>query len=304
MIGRQPDCEIVIDDPAISRRHAHVRPTQDGAEIVPLGRTPLDVNGTPVTKPRALADGDELRFPGLVLTVMLRDETDSPAAATGYGLDHTGGASFGVVTSPFSIGGGANDDLIVAAWPDGAIELRVAQGELFVAPRVAGVAVFERALEPDEPVALVEGDVLGFAGETFTVRYFGGAAATTKVKRGELPSHVVIEILPRGGKIVFTTSTREYEVLLADRRLDLLMALLRPPAGHATGDWIPDDVVRAVVWPRNPAVSRPEINTLISRCRRDLVGAGLAGPRLIERSPGGGATRIALAPGATVEVRG
>ena len=82
-----------------------------------------------------------------------------------------------------------------------------------------------------------------------------------------------------------------------------MMALLRPPAGHAAGEFIPDDVVRAVVWPRNPAVSRPEINTLISRCRRDLVQAGLAGPRLLERAPNGGATRFNLAPRAVIELR-
>ena len=64
-----------------------------------------------------------------------------------------------------------------------------------------------------------------------------------------------------------------------------------------------DDVVRAVVWPRNPAVTRPEINMLISRCRRDLIEAGLAGGRLLERAPGGGATRLTLAPGALVRVR-
>jgi hypothetical protein len=51
-------------------------------------------------------------------------------------------------------------------------------------------------------------------------------------------------------------------------------------------------------------VSRPEINMLISRCRRDLVEAGLAGPRLIERAPGGGGTRLALAPGAEVVMKG
>ena len=42
---------------------------------------------------------------------------------------------------------------------------------------------------------------------------------------------------------------------------------------------------------------------LISRCRKDLVDVGLAGPRLLERAPGGGGTRIALAPNAVVETR-
>jgi hypothetical protein len=50
-------------------------------------------------------------------------------------------------------------------------------------------------------------------------------------------------------------------------------------------------------------VSRPEINMLISRCRRDLVDAGLAGPRLIERAPGGGGTRVTLAANAEIVVK-
>jgi hypothetical protein len=54
------------------------------------------------------------------------------------------------------------------------------------------------------------------------------------------------------------------------------------------------------VWPGNPGVSRSEINVHITRCRRDLVAAGLPGPRLIERAPGGGATRLTLGPNCEV----
>ena len=302
LIGREQSCHIVIDDPAISRKHAHVRLTPDGAEVVPLGRAPIDVNGQPSAKPRVLADGDRLTVGNVVLTVLLRDDA-APDELTGYRLERAGGGTFGIVSSPFTIGGGDRDDLMFPGWPERAIVLHVAQGELFVRARVDGVTAHAEPLELDEPVALADGDLLAHGDESFTVRHFGGVAATTNVKRAELPSRVVVEILPRGGRLIFTASSGDREVVLADRRLDLLMALLRPPAGYAAGDFIPDDAVRAIVWPRNPGVSRPEINTLISRCRRDLVEAGLAGPRLIERSPAGGATRIALAPGAVVEVR-
>jgi hypothetical protein len=114
---------------------------------------------------------------------------------------------------------------------------------------------------------------------------------------------VVIEMLPRGGRVVMSVAGREHAVFLADRRLDLIVALLRPPAGYRAGEFIPDDTVRGIVWPRKPGVSRPEINMLISRCRRDLLDVGLAGPRLLERAPGGGATRFALAANAGVEVK-
>jgi DNA-binding winged helix-turn-helix (wHTH) protein len=102
---------------------------------------------------------------------------------------------------------------------------------------------------------------------------------------------------------VFTVATGERAVYLADRRFDLMMALLQPPDGHQAGDFVSDDAVRSVVWPRNPGVSRPEINMLISRCRRDLVAAGLAGTRLIERAPGGGGTRFVLGAGAQIVVK-
>jgi len=83
-----------------------------------------------------------------------------------------------------------------------------------------------------------------------------------------------------------------------------MIALLQPPDGYAAGELIPDDVVRSVVWPRKAGVSRPEINMLISRLRRDLLDIGLAGPRLLERAQGGGATRFVLATGATIVVVG
>ena len=119
----------------------------------------------------------------------------------------------------------------------------------------------------------------------------------------DFPSAVEIEMLPRGGLIKFRLASGEHAVYLADRRFDLLVALLQPPGGHVPGEFVTDDTVRAIVWPRNPGVSRPEINVLISRCRRDLVDAGLNGPRLIQRAPGGGGTRFTLAPGARIAVK-
>jgi hypothetical protein len=59
-IGRLPECDIVVSDPAVSRRHAEIR-RRDGAFVV----VDLDsTNGTKVNgagvRERALADGDEI----------------------------------------------------------------------------------------------------------------------------------------------------------------------------------------------------------------------------------------------------
>ncbi|MBX3161006.1 MAG: FHA domain-containing protein [Deltaproteobacteria bacterium] len=305
LIGRQGDCDIVALDPSISRRHALVKLTATGAELVPLGKSPVAVASggatAQVVQPHALADGDVLALPGLELTVKIDLPPPDAAAPAGFVLQRKGG-SFGIAHSPFTLGGGDADDLIVKAWPPGTLHLHVAQGELFVEVRDGGAARNGEELAADTLEPLAIGDHLTCRGETFTIAH-ADAAATTAVRGAtELPTHVAIELLPRGGRVVFTVGGRALPVYLPDRRFDLVMALLRPPAGHAAGEFISDDAVRAVVWPRKPSVSRPEINMLISRCRRDLVEAGLAGPRLIERAPGGGGTRVALAPGAVVEV--
>jgi hypothetical protein len=303
IIGRQKDCDIVTLEPSVSRRHALVRITADGVEVVPLGRAPVEINGVPSDKPHALGDGDTLGVPGLTLTVKVEAARPDPDAPGGFVLQRERGGSFGIAHTPFMIGGGEADDLIIKKWPESLLALHVAQGELFVELRTGKAEHEGEPIEPGvlEPVAV--GDSLTCRGETFTLAYAGVAATTAVAARNELPLKVEIELLPRGGRVVFTLAVGERAVYLADRRLDLMMALLRPPEGQHAGEFITDDTVRAVVWPRNPSVSRPEINMLISRCRRDLLDAGLAGPRLIERAPGGGGTRITLAPNATVVVK-
>jgi hypothetical protein len=269
VIGRQSDCDIVAGDPSVSRRHALVRLTASGAEVVPLGRSPVDVNGAPTDRPRGLVDGDELRLPGLILAVAITIPRPDLAARAGFVLERAGGASFGIPHTPFVIGGGDTDDLIVKRWPARLLSLHLAQGELF-AELHAGAATCNGApLEVDAPCAFAPGDTLACRGERFVVRAVG-AAATTALGGGELPARVAIELLPRGGRVVFSIGAGERAVYLADRRFDLVVALARPPGGLRAGEFVSDDALRAVVWPRRPQVSRPEINMLISRCRRDL----------------------------------
>lgn len=303
LIGRQRDCDIVSLDPRISRRHALVRLTLEGAEIVPLGRGAIEINGKPRERAHALADGDVLDLPGLQLSVELHAQrVDSDASAT-FRLERVRGGSFGIVHSPFLLGGGASDDLIIKRWPETALRFHIAQRELFVEVMHGkatrnGAEIETGTLEP-----LAIGDTLVYRKEAFVVRHAGGHDATTAAGGLEdLPTRVVIEMLPRGGRVVFSVGDGVRGVYFADRGLDLMIALLRPPEPYRAGEVIPDEVVRTIVWPRNPEVTRPEINTLISRCRRALIEAGLAGPRLLLRVSGGGGTQVALSPGAEVIV--
>jgi hypothetical protein len=62
-IGRSRDCEIVLDDAGISRRHAELRPGSDGWTIADLGSTNgLRVNGRTIRGAHALSAGDRVEL--------------------------------------------------------------------------------------------------------------------------------------------------------------------------------------------------------------------------------------------------
>jgi len=59
-IGRSPECDLVLPDPNVSRRHAEVRRRGRDVAVLDLGSTNgTQVNGTVVTE-KALADGDDV----------------------------------------------------------------------------------------------------------------------------------------------------------------------------------------------------------------------------------------------------
>jgi len=63
VIGRSRDCDIVLDDSGISRRHAEIRPTGDGWEIEDLGSTNgVVVNGLKVRGREPLHGGERIEF--------------------------------------------------------------------------------------------------------------------------------------------------------------------------------------------------------------------------------------------------
>lgn len=67
-IGRLPECDVVLADGNVSRRHAEIRRTDGGFVLADLGSTNgTRVNGYPVTVPRELQAGDEIAVGNNVL---------------------------------------------------------------------------------------------------------------------------------------------------------------------------------------------------------------------------------------------
>jgi DNA-binding winged helix-turn-helix (wHTH) protein len=79
VIGREPGTTIHIDSPGVSRHHARVVVTQGEATIEDLGsKNGTQVNGTRITGPTRLADGDHVGLGAIRLTFRV----ESQASAT------------------------------------------------------------------------------------------------------------------------------------------------------------------------------------------------------------------------------
>jgi hypothetical protein len=62
-LGRSRDCEIVLDDSSISRRHAEIRPAGDGWTVADLGSTNgVRLNGRAVEGAQPLQAGDRVEL--------------------------------------------------------------------------------------------------------------------------------------------------------------------------------------------------------------------------------------------------
>jgi phosphoserine phosphatase RsbU/P len=78
LIGRHPDCDVVLDAPSVSRQHCAIDVQNGTATVEDLrSRNGTILNGVPLVAPRPLADGDELIICGHRLAFF----EESPAAA-------------------------------------------------------------------------------------------------------------------------------------------------------------------------------------------------------------------------------
>ena len=76
VIGRAPDAAIQIDSPGISRYHARVLVAHGEATLEDLGsKNGTSLNGTRLTTPQPLGDGNEIRVGAIVLTFRITSQT-------------------------------------------------------------------------------------------------------------------------------------------------------------------------------------------------------------------------------------
>jgi hypothetical protein len=94
-LGRSAECQLSLDDPLVSRRHALLVVARDGVTIEDLkSRNGVAVNGALITGKASLGDGDKILIGSQELTLLLAQDS------TGDGYDVGGRGQVGQHTLP------------------------------------------------------------------------------------------------------------------------------------------------------------------------------------------------------------
>jgi predicted component of type VI protein secretion system len=79
VIGREPDCDIVVPDRQVSRRHARIHITQEGIYLEDLGsKNGTHYNGQRVSELRTLTDGDVIQIALAQKFIFLASDATAP----------------------------------------------------------------------------------------------------------------------------------------------------------------------------------------------------------------------------------
>ena len=94
ILGRHPDCQVIIEVGAVSRQHAKIHQVNDEFELEDLGsRNGTFLNGQLITAQTKLHDGDLIRICDVEFSFHLEDQSSSLL----QGSEGASGSSFGVL---------------------------------------------------------------------------------------------------------------------------------------------------------------------------------------------------------------
>lgn len=80
LIGREPDCRVVLDWPGVSRHHARIRITPEQSVLEDLGsKNGTWLNGTRIDAPIDLHDRDKIRIGSVTVTFLRAQQTETTA---------------------------------------------------------------------------------------------------------------------------------------------------------------------------------------------------------------------------------
>lgn len=303
VVGRSSACDIVLADPAVSRRQLLLHTTADGVVLANVGRQGVSHNGAEIEEPVVAADGDRIGIGGEPFAVLRATEAGDEASRWILRLD--GGVALKLRRTPFAVGGGPVDDLSVEGWPAAALRLHDVDTGVVVELGAGAEALLragERAaFDADGFARIAVGDDFRVGGRRFAiVQGSAGLEGSTELHGVEPPVAVRLEAYRRGGVLSICRGGEATELFLAQRRFALLRALFAPARPAVAGELVPVDALCRTIWPDDPAKDESDFNVLLYRVRRDLLAAGIDADTVIERARGTGMVRAPL--GATAAV--
>jgi hypothetical protein len=304
VVGRSASCDVVLDDPAVSRRQLLLHVTADGVVLANVGRQAVSRNGAEIDDSTLAVDGDRIAIGGEPFAVLRR--TTAPDVASRWILRLDGGLALKLRRTPFTVGGGSTDDLTVDGWPPAALSLHDVDTGIIVELGSGSEALLsaeERALFDEDGFARVAvggGFVVG--GRRFAITQGGAPLEGSTECGGEPRAEIRLEAYKRGGVLSLDRGGAVSEVFLAQRRFALVRALLAPPEPAAAGDLLPVDALCRRIWPKDPHKDESDFNVLLYRVRRDLLRAGIDASEVIERARGAGMVRAPIGERARIVV--
>jgi pSer/pThr/pTyr-binding forkhead associated (FHA) protein len=167
LIGRGTDCQLALDDPLVSRRHAAIRVGEESAFLEDLGsRNGAFLNGVRVTQSESLHDGDVIRIGSQDMLFYDNDETASGTATSNRvttqprlegQLLEDGNEATSIGTSPFSSPGSGrivSGLIVIGGLADKALALgRTAEAERILTRTLAEILERAQKAELAEPEA-------------------------------------------------------------------------------------------------------------------------------------------------------
>lgn len=300
LLGRSVSCHVVIEHPRVSKRHALLRLSAEGPELIPLGRFAPVVDGSPVHAPTILENGQTLSLPGEQLRVHY---IGRPQRGVIWSVRLEGGVDTFLHLATYSIGGGAGDALFVEGWPEAVLQVSQAQGALFC--YLAEPATLDGvAVAPGESVDLQHGAALTCRDRTFRFEVDQLTRLPDTVIEGlkaARPDALRFTFQPVGGELLVRFKDDEFHLLLSELRARLIAVLLRRQGDYTPGEPLDDQAILSSIWPGEDR-DRKSINQLLHRIRADLIKSGLDPSRLLERPRRGGWIRVIVEPDTLVEV--
>ena len=193
-VGRAPDCDIILDNSSVSRRHAEIVPGPDGYALRDLN----SANGSWVgltrsqpNTPQVVRDGDLLRFGEVSATFALgREGSVAVGAPSGGAAKLVGPAGEIVLTKEItSLGRAAECDVVVGDERASRLHAQIVgigDGDRYLRDMgsangtlVNGARVFDAHL-------LQDGDTIGIGSVTYAFRRVAVGDATVFTPAGEL----------------------------------------------------------------------------------------------------------------------